>query len=398
MDGRQQRGIQIAEKGGIEEGMKGWIVPSQYGNKIYLVKQGGGGSCTCPDCQLGGTKKCKHMWAVQYWVQKKTNADGSTRVTKIQRTTYPQNWTAYNQSQTQEITLFDQLLRDLVENIGEPEQKTGRPRLSLRESVFCGIQKVYSGLSSRRAYTLYKNASEREQLTKAPNFNAVNKLLAKEELTPILQNLLALSALPLKSVESGFAIDSSGFRTTQFTQYCIEKHGVRRYHTWVKANILVGVKTNVIVGARITKENAGDSLQFEPLLTEAHGNGFNLAEVYADKGYTSRENYNLANELGATAYIPFHSTHTGKSRGSLTWTKMFHYFNLHRDEFLQHYHKRSNVETVFKMVKAKFGDTLKSKKTTSQTNELLCKLIAHNICVVIQEMHGLGINPLFTAG
>ena len=47
------------------------------------------------------------------------------------------------------------------------------------------------------------------------------------------------------------------------------------------------------------------------------------------------------------------------------------------------------------MVKAKFGDKLKSKNWIAQQNELLCKLIAHNICVLIQEMHELGIKPEF---
>ena len=29
------------------------------------------------------------------------------------------------------------------------------------------------------------------------------------------------------------------------------------------------------------------------------------------------------------------------------------------------------------------------------TNEVLCKLLAHNLCVLIQEQHELGIDPIF---
>jgi len=47
------------------------------------------------------------------------------------------------------------------------------------------------------------------------------------------------------------------------------------------------------------------------------------------------------------------------------------------------------------MLKTQFGDKLKSKKWTAQKNELLCKLIAHNIVVLIHEMHELGIKPSF---
>ncbi|MCK4735935.1 MAG: transposase, partial [Methanophagales archaeon] len=65
------------------------------------------------------------------------------------------------------------------------------------------------------------------------------------------------------------------------------------------------------------------------------------------------------------------------------------------EEFMEHYHQRSNVENTFMMVKTKFGDKLKSKNWTAQKNELLCKLIAHNIVVLIHEMHELGITPTF---
>ena len=68
---------------------------------------------------------------------------------------------------------------------------------------------------------------------------------------------------------------------------------------------------------------------------------------------------------------------------------------LNRDEFLQHYHKRSNAEVVFHMIKSKFGDAVRSKTKTAQVNEILLKVLCHNICVVIQEMHELGIEAKF---
>jgi hypothetical protein len=31
-----------------------------------------------------------------------------------------------------------------------------------------------------------------------------------------------------------------------------------------------------------------------------------------------------------------------------------------------------------------------------QINEALCKVMAHNICVLVQAIHELGIEPIFT--
>ena len=160
---------------------------------------------------------------------------------------------------------------------------------------------------------------------------------------------------------------------------------------------MVGTKTNVITSAKITEEYGADYPQFEPLVRVTHEKGFDIKEVSGDKAYSGRDNLGVVEELGGTPYIPFKENAKGRTKGgSPIWTKMYHLFQFKNDEFMAHYHKRSNVETVFQMVKAKFGDKLKSKNWVAQQNELLCKLIAHNICVLIQEMHELGIKPEFS--
>lgn len=395
MDARQMRGLEIAERARIKQTERGWSVPSQSGGGYYEVYPRDGKTiCTCPDCEVRGVK-CKHQWAVEYYVKKTTDKQGNTTITQSMKITYTQDWTAYNNAQTNEIRLFDILLKDLMESVEEPEQVMGRPRLSMKENLFCAIQKVYSQLSQRRAYTLYKNAESREQIDHTPHFNAVGKLLNREDITPILKKLLSITALPLKGVESCFAPDSSGFRTSQFDEYYGYKFRKERIHRWLKAHILVGTKTNVIASAEITDGNASDCPQFLPLVNTAHESGFEIKEIPADKGYLSRDNYDLADSIGAVAYIPFKSNALQKSKGSKVWYKMFHYFQLNKDDFLQHYHQRSNVETAFMMIKSKFGDKLKSKNHIAQVNELLCKLIAHNIVVLIHEMHELKISPEF---
>ncbi|AFU59205.1 putative transposase, IS4 family protein [Candidatus Nitrososphaera gargensis Ga9.2] len=115
----------------------------------------------------------------------------------------------------------------------------------------------------------------------------------------------------------------------------------------------------------------------------------------ADKAYSSRRCYELATELQAIAFILFKKNATGKSFGSSTWSKMYSYFMLHREEFMKHYHQRSNIESTFSMIKKKFGPYVRSRDITAQKNEVLLKILCHNICVVNQEMHELGIQADF---
>jgi transposase len=76
---------------------------------------------------------------------------------------------------------------------------------------------------------------------------------------------------------------------------------------------------------------------------------------------------------------------------------MFFYYNYKRDEFMAHYHKRSNVETTFSIIKRKFGERLRSKHETAQVNEVLCKILCHNLCCLVHAMYELGVGVDFSA-
>ena len=47
------------------------------------------------------------------------------------------------------------------------------------------------------------------------------------------------------------------------------------------------------------------------------------------------------------------------------------------------------------MIKGKFGDAVRSKSDIGQLNEVLCKVLCRNLCVIIQAIHKLGIEPTF---
>ena len=392
-DMREERGKAIANKKGSVKQVTdhSFKVKSQSGKGAYEVKATPSGmTCTCPDFVYRGGK-CKHIQATRYYLEIEKDTPQGTVTEKV-HLTYSQAWNAYNEAQKAEVKLFDELLKDLVKAIPEPEQTFGRPRLSLQETLFCAIQKVYSQLSSRRAHSLFQNAVERGQIDHAPDFNAPSKLFKNPDMTSILHKLVTLSALPVAGIEEDFAVDSTGFRTTQFNAYHGAKYGQKKEHQWVKAHLCAGVKTNVVAAVAITDAYSNDSPQFGPLVKKT-AQGFTINEITADMAYSSRLNLQLVENEGGKAYIPFKKNATGRAGGSAIWKKMFHYFQLNRDEFMEHYHKRSNIEATNAAIKRKFGETLKSKNPVAQVNELLAKIIAYNLTVVIHEMYENGIDP-----
>ncbi len=59
---------------------------------------------------------------------------------------------------------------------------------------------------------------------------------------------------------------------------------------------------------------------------------------------------------------------------------------MHQEDFMSHYHLRSNIESTNNMIKTKFIDVVRSKDKTAQINEVLLKVLCHNLCVLISEM------------
>jgi transposase len=380
-----------------------FIVGSQTGSGFYRVKtdqtKGLAETCTCPDFSER-LAACKHIFAVRHWVRA---ADGSEPDSPQPFPTPPAkrvaiNWSAYDEYQTEEYRLFNALLRELSIGFPEPVKDphlAGRKPIPLREQVFCAVQKTYLGFSCRRSHGFRDQAAKNGLLTKTPFWAVPSRFLCRNDVTEGLHDMLARSAIPLMGIEDRCAIDSTGLRTTRFNCYRHEKYEPSRENDWRKLHALVGVKTHVIPVLEVTDGSTSDSPQFPILLRRAVANGFRFKEVYADKGYLSRENYNVATELDVLPFIPFKSNNTGVSKGSPMYHKMFLLFQYHRETFDEHYGQRAQVESAFGAFKQKFGETLASRNFDSQVNEILCMAIAFNITMVVRQMFEAGIFPEF---
>lgn len=404
MDTREQRGKAIAATGLVRKTKANsmiWEVPSQGERGYYRVDLATDEpTCTCLDFELR-KRPCKHVFAVAHVVVSQNHPDGSTTVTETltvtKKQTYPQKWREYNAAQTGEQDRFQELLRDLCTGVQEPViQRRGRPSIPLADAIFAATFKVYSCFSGRRFMCDLREAHKRGMISRVPHYNSIFNYLEDDGLTPILLDLIRQSSLPLASVEVDFAVDSTGFSTSRFTRWYDKKYcRVREKADWIKAHVICGVKTNIITAIEIGEQDANDNPYLKPLVN-ATAKAFTISEVSADKGYTSQTNLSAVVALNATPFIPFRGN-VNPNKGSSLWKQMYHFFMFKRDEFLQHYHKRSNIESTFSMLKRKFGDSLRSKSDTAMVNETLCKVLCHNLVVLIHEAHELGIEPNFWA-
>ena len=401
-DSRKQRALEIADKFRIaSQDACRWMVPSQYGTGRYSVTILGQNShCTCLDWEKR-RQPCKHVMAVELFRVNSERIGDAPKVTEAiyhtPRPTYKQDWTAYNAAQTNEKDEFQMLLWGLCQGLKQPKRTgRGRPALPISDSVFAAAFKVYSTVSGRRFMSDLRNAKASGFLNQLPHYNSIFDLMDNPGLTQILENLITESSLPLKSVERDFAVDSSGFSTCRFERWFDHKHGGDRFkRNWVKVHIMCGVKTNIVTAVEIRGREAHDA-PLLPDMLESTAKNFTMHEVSADKGYLSVNNVKKIVGSGAAPFIAL-KTNSQPQTSSKVWNDMYYYFQLKRDEFLEHYHKRSNVETTFHMIKSKFRDSLRSKTDRALVNEALCKILCHNLVVLVHEAHELGVEPIFWA-
>lgn len=394
---RELKALEIAAKAKIAFDGTYWLVPSQTTGMRYRVIIGPDPSCGCDDFQLRKLP-CKHIIAARIVCSR----DHSGKTPEIVVDAVPKkpqsrhNWPAYNMAQAIEKRRLQALLFDLCQGVEEPPDMggVGRKPHALRDRLFSMAYKVYSTFSARRFSRDLADAHERGYLTKIIPGLKVQQFLEDPDMTPILQRLIVQSSLPLATVETVFAPDSTGFSTSRFVRWYDEKYGAERSgRDWVKAHAICGVKTNVVTAVIILDRDAADCPQFKPLV-EATAENFKVEEVVADKAYLSHENLAVVAAAGGTAFVPFKSNSGPGESGSL-WSRMYHYFSFRREEFLRHYHQRSNAESTYSTIKAKFKDSVRSKGEVAMKNEVLCKFLCHNICCVIQAQCELGIEAVF---
>ncbi|MGH7634535.1 MAG: transposase [Gemmatimonadaceae bacterium] len=294
-----------------------------------------------------------------------------------------------------ERAYVERLLAALCAGIPQPARKPGpgRKPLPIADLVFAAVLKVFLAMSNRRAQSDLRESVARGSVGRVGHFNAISDFLAEPASTKILTSLVEQSAAPLCTIENGqYAIDSTGFSTVTYDRWFDQKHGkLNARHEWVKLHVMVGTVTHAITSARVTPE--GDCPQLPELLrrTRVH---HDVRECSADKAYSSVENHNVLESFGVESFIPFKVNAVVNPKAPV-WSRHLVEFQLNQERFLERYHRRSNVETVFAMMKARFGASVASRLPTARVNETLAMCIAHNLCCVTRAIFTAGLAPAF---
>jgi len=238
-----------------------------------------------------------------------------------------------------------------------------------------GFNQTYDGIEAYlKESNTFKNSFEA-----LPGHSVIHRGMNKLSI-PYIRNVMNQATSFLRRERMNIAADSTGFRTGNSSLWYDIR--IRRKNTkrdCIKLHISMDVDTGIIHWFTITPSKRHDSPEFETLLKHLP----KVGDVYGDKGYSSRKNCQIVADKKGTPYLLFRDNATNKAKGKPAWIISIRAYKKNTEQWLDTYHARSIVESVFSSIKRRWGNFLRSRRKWMQKKELSLKVLAYNIKQVL---------------
>ena len=210
-------------------------------------------------------------------------------------------------------------------------------------------------------------------LNKLPHYTTLIKF-AQRIPTQIFHKLISAFSKFIKQPKK-VAIDGTGISLDNASpHYCKRIGKPYQKRPFLKLSVIVDIKHYLILQFKIRKKSRHDVTDAYPLVKK-FAKHYKPDIFYGDRGYDSEKLFKIVfEELGAYPLILQKRLEVPKHRRKGKYRKqtseIFDY-----GEYLQ----RNKVETVFSILKRKFGFSIKSKDVKNQKVEAMSRIIAYNI-------------------
>ena len=176
---------------------------------------------------------------------------------------------------------------------------------------------------------------------------------------------------------------SKGTKSRQIRAKRADRRRSRTVRGLPKLSLAVACASHLILAARATTGAGADQPHFLPLLAQARKRA-RVRTAVADAGYDSEANHRDGRQMGVRSIIPpYAGRPTDKPPPSRYRRNMYHRFRRKADK--AHYGQRWQAETVNSMIKRNLGSALRARTAPRRRNELLLRVVTHNLMILQQE-------------
>lgn len=183
-------------------------------------------------------------------------------------------------------------------------------------------------------------------------------------------------------------LDGTGFEVENRSMHYQLRTARSTYRRYIKLGISADLEKQIILRQTFNKSPRNDCKDFMFLTKD-----IKTDYLCADKGYDSENNHKFViKDLKAKSFISIRNY--GNKRIPRNKRK---YRNQAKREFDEkRYHQRSKVETIFSVIKRKYGSYLKARTFYSQKKEGIFRLVAYNVdrlCKLIYIIFRVSAKP-----
>jgi len=169
------------------------------------------------------------------------------------------------------------------------------------------------------------------------------------------------------------AIDATGFSNDHASKYYAWRTGTV-HRTYTRSTVAIDANTLCIAAqhSSCSEGQGGENTFFMPLVNHT-SKQLRIGAVVADKAYDTEVNHEFVHQcIGAQCMIPLRRSKTGVVHG--------YYREQMVDEFNERlYHRRSLVESVFSVMKRRFGSSVNSRLLPMQNKEAALLAVVYNV-------------------
>jgi len=220
------------------------------------------------------------------------------------------------------------------------------------------------------------------KLKQIPHFTTLIKFSKK--LSPLLvRKLITYSCRRSNPKNLNLGVDATGLELDRTSEHYAMVKGRSIRRKYILQITACGLMDSMLISSvRIGKYISVRNNNFLSVVKESAKLG-NVEYVAADKGYDSKNNHDyVIRNLNAESCIKVREGCIGRHGNSLRKRVL-------REFDDKKYHQRSKIETIFSMIKKRYGSAIKARYKASQIMEAYHKILTHNLdrlCTIINQI------------